>query len=81
MATTERIKAVGIPPEAMLHVTQLCNSVRMATDPVELREATAQANGFVVGLRVGGGISKQQEKQLFELLDDLAAHTKAQQVT
>ncbi|EKF7416865.1 hypothetical protein EFK68_03625 [Pseudomonas aeruginosa] len=81
MSNTDRIKAIGLPPEAMLHVTQLCNSVRLATEDVELREAVAQANGFAVGLRVGTTISKTQEAQLFQLFDEVADRTKEQSAT
>lgn len=75
MNTTDRIKAVGLSPDAMLHVTQLCNSVRLAAEPVELRESAARANGFAVGLRIGGCINKQQEAELFKLFDELVKAT------
>lgn len=78
MTTTDRIKNIGLKPDAMLHVTMLCNSVRLASSAVELVEAEAQANGFVVGLQVGGGISEQQKEQLAGLFDELATQTKAQ---
>lgn len=78
MTTTDRIKATGVSPDAMLQVTQLCNSVRLAADSAELREAEAKASSFVTSLRVGGGISEHQKEQLVGLFGDLAALTNAQ---
>lgn len=77
-STIDRIKAMGLKPDAMLHVTMLCNSVRLAADAIELREAEAQAQGFAAGLLAGGGISTDQKEQLAGLFDELAAVAIAQ---
>ncbi|AVK02559.1 TPA: hypothetical protein RY214_004784 [Pseudomonas aeruginosa] len=78
MKTTDRIKAIGLSPDAVLHLTHLCNSVRLAERTAELGKAEAQANGFVEGLRLGGGISEHQKEQLAGLFHELVARTSAQ---
>lgn len=81
MTTIDRIKATGVSSEAMLQVTQLCNRVRLAADAAEVQQAESQANCFVTGLWVGGGISEHQKEQLLGLFGDIAARTNAQHAT
>lgn len=66
---TYQLNDVGLSPEPLLQATSLCNSLRLASDAGELSVAVAQANGVLVGMRIGMVISEEQQELLQVLFE------------
>lgn len=79
MTSSDQLKRMGLPPEALLHATLLCNNLRLSATAGELALEVAQANGVIAGMRIGKAISEQQHDQLHALFRVMAQGAQAPQ--
>ena len=75
---TDQLNDVGLSPEPLLQAALLCNSLRLASNAGELSVAVAQANGVLVGMRIGMVISEEQQEHLQVLFERVRQVTQTQ---
>lgn len=78
VTSSDQLKRMGLPPDALLHTTLLCNNLRLSATAGELALEVARANGVIAGMRIGKAISEQQHDQLHALFRVTAQGAQAQ---